>query len=724
LAFRKVGSPDHSIYLVTYLLTRFRNRGSTADLQEIVLLKQAVLELCPLGRPDHTMTSHNLLVHERDTVNNDDFAMDTDGIVNLARASLIPSHGHPDHIMSLTTLATSLRCRFRQQDAITDLDEAIDLYRRALDVCPSESPACASVLHDLARCLYDRFTKLATTSDLQDAIKYEQTALNFRPPGHPDHAQSHDSLANYLQLKMKCRGALSQLEHSSGPISSSRTRKMIGHVVFEVLKAFPPRLLETHTGTLCGRDLQILRFEQSQVYNQLLASSSALDNLPSTSHIREVVSTYFRYVTLSHRWGRFEPLLRDIEGQAVYDLDPTDGLSKLQFFCLTSFRHGYLWAWSDTCCIDKDSSAELQEAIGSMFSWYRQSALTMVHLADVLDGGVLTDSEWFKRGWTLQELLAPRTMLFFTRDWSLYKDGTSPNHKENSIIIGELKRVTRIASRHLTHFHPGVDDPRSMLEWASARCTTRPEDIAYSLLGIFNLHIPVLYGESEENALGRLLAEVISKSGDTSILDWVGQPSSFHSCFPATLTPYQTFPPSQPLSADPRRCSFIGDIWKKLFAPGPRNAARKMHQALSNLPRTQFTNFRLLLPCIIYRIQTIRQVRVDTSSGMHIHQIHAVGLEPIEIALSEKLKNTSRKRAPYILIRPRHSDLLNPDVETDDTSAHEWLARLEQPFSALLLTKLPHFDEYRRVASSCNIIARPTDSAGVLKGQVGTLTIV
>ncbi|KAL4080777.1 hypothetical protein J3A83DRAFT_4045379, partial [Scleroderma citrinum] len=235
--------------------------------------------------------------------------------------------------------------------------------------------------------------------------------------------------------------------------------------------------------------------------------------------MREVVSTYFQYVTLSHRWGRFEPLLRDIEGRVIYDLDPTDGLLKLQSFCFSSCKHGYLWVWADTCCIDKESSAELHEAIGSMFSWYRQSALTMVYLSDVSEGDALSSSEWFERGWTLQELLASNNILFFKQDWTIYGDGIL-NHKESSCIIHELEQATGIASQHLIHFYPGVDDARSRLQWASTRYTTRGEDIAYSLLGIFNLHMPVLYGESAENAIGRLLAEVISKSGDTSILDW------------------------------------------------------------------------------------------------------------------------------------------------------------------------------------------------------------
>ncbi|KIM50343.1 hypothetical protein SCLCIDRAFT_1225414 [Scleroderma citrinum Foug A] len=338
----------------------------------------------------------------------------------------------------------------------------------------------------------------------------------------------------------------------------------------------------------------------------------------------------------------------------------------------------------------------------------------MVHLADVSDMGGLISSMWFKRGWTLQELLAPRNMLFFTQDWTLYRDSSS-NHKEDSAILGELEQATGITSRHLSGFNPGVDDARSRLQWASMRSTTRPEDIAYSLLGVFGLHIPVLYGESAENALGRLLGEVISKSGDTSILDWVGQSSAFHSCFPATITPYQTLPLPLPDITSPPSTLRI----RKLFF---LRSARKMHQALSNLPLAKFINFRLILPCIVHRIKAMILTRVDTSTATHVHQIHAVGLAPIDIALSERLENTA-KRVPYVLIRPWHPNLLHPVVDTDDAWTHQWFTRLEQPFSALLLMELPH-NEYRRVASFCPIIACPTDSAGVLKGEVNTLTIV
>ena len=229
----------------------------------------------------------------------------------------------------------------------------------------------------------------------------------------------------------------------------------------------------------------------------------------------------------------------------------------------------------------------------------------------------------------------------------------------------------------------------------------------------------MLYGESAGNALGRLLAEVISKSGDTLILDWVGQSSAFHSCFPATIAPYQTLPSQRPFP-DPAtppnlRRVWFGWPWFLTF-----RAVRKMHQTLSRLPLTQFINCRLILPCIVHHISTIGLTCVETSTAAHFHRIEAMGLEPIEITLSQPLENTSGTEVPYILIRPWHSSLLDASIMT---SAYRWLMRMQRPFSALLLQKLPQ-NEYKRVASFCHILASPTNSTGVLKDEVTTLTIV
>ncbi|KIK24007.1 hypothetical protein PISMIDRAFT_99380, partial [Pisolithus microcarpus 441] len=284
------------------------------------------------------------------------------------------------------------------------------------------------------------------------------------------------------------------------------------------------------SGVLCSRDEQISHFMDSQQCKQLESLCTTCDQHQQRELIRAHISRHFQYVTLSHRWGEGEPSLHDIEDHTIYDMSIEGGFGKVQAFCRVALELDYLWAWSDTCCIDKHSSAEVQETIGSMFTWYRQSALTVVYLSDIPDVGSLGSSEWFRRGWTLQELLAPRTVLFYTQDWSLHKNLAVSNHKADAVVLEELESVTGIECRFFNSFSPGLDDARLRLQWASQRTTTRPKDITYSLFGIFNLHLPIMYGESAENALGRLLAEVVSHSGDISVLDWVGASSPFHSC--------------------------------------------------------------------------------------------------------------------------------------------------------------------------------------------------
>jgi hypothetical protein len=178
--------------------------------------------------------------------------------------------------------------------------------------------------------------------------------------------------------------------------------------------------------------------------------------------------------------------------------------------CQHARQAGIDWIWIDTCCIDKTSSAELSEAINSMYRWYRQSKVCYAFL----DHTPWTESDWFERGWTLQELLAPGDVHFLDANWEL---------------VG-----TRVSSAAMISERTGIDaellrgSPSSMLSqysvaqrmaWAANRKTTRLEDRAYSLLGLFDVTMPLIYGEGER-AFERLQEQIIQSSDDQTILAW------------------------------------------------------------------------------------------------------------------------------------------------------------------------------------------------------------
>lgn len=190
------------------------------------------------------------------------------------------------------------------------------------------------------------------------------------------------------------------------------------------------------------------------------------------------------------------------------------GYSKIKECCAQAFQNRWQYAWIDTCCIDKSSSAELSEAINSMFRWYQNAEVCYVFLPDVLcmqgqlDGDItqFEKSKWFTRGWTLQELLAPFELIFFDRNWKLI--GTRADLSES------IKRVTGIPIR--SWWNACV---AAKMSWASKRETTRVEDIAYCLMGLFGVNMPTLYGEGH-NAFNRLQLEILRKSNDESLFAW------------------------------------------------------------------------------------------------------------------------------------------------------------------------------------------------------------
>ncbi|ENI10913.1 hypothetical protein COCC4DRAFT_67830 [Bipolaris maydis ATCC 48331] len=217
------------------------------------------------------------------------------------------------------------------------------------------------------------------------------------------------------------------------------------------------------------------------------------------------------YAILSHTWG---PSNEEVTYQDLLDGKGKEkvGYRKLILCGRQAAQDGFQYFWVDTCCIDKTSSAELSEAINSMYSWYQLAEVCYAYLADIGAKDSFTTSKWFTRGWTLQELLAPEGVKFFDKNWSLL--GTRAGLQE------EISERTRIPVSVLSQAEPIERfSAAQRMSWAAERKTTRIEDIAYCLLGIFNINMPLIYGEGE-NAFIRLQEEILKISDDQSIFAW------------------------------------------------------------------------------------------------------------------------------------------------------------------------------------------------------------
>jgi hypothetical protein len=227
------------------------------------------------------------------------------------------------------------------------------------------------------------------------------------------------------------------------------------------------------------------------------------------------------YAILSHTWGSDELAFKDIERNGYSPSRKIDGC------CEQAIKDELEYVWIDTCCIDKSSSAELSEAINSMWDWYAQSELCYVYLSDVPPGtniqeedSAFSRSRWFTRGWTLQELISPRVVAFYDESWNeIGRKSYSGDHRDFAIL---LNKVTRIPSTVLMDRRPWFlrrFSNAQKMSWAARRTTTRVEDVAYSLLGLFGINMPLLYGEGAR-AFIRLQEEILKASDDESIFSW------------------------------------------------------------------------------------------------------------------------------------------------------------------------------------------------------------
>ena len=286
------------------------------------------------------------------------------------------------------------------------------------------------------------------------------------------------------------------------------------------------------------------------------------------------------YAILSHTWEDDEVTFKDmLENRAVAEAKA--GFKKIEWCAKQAVADDLDFIWVDTCCIDKSSSSELSEAINSMFRWYRNSQNCYAYLSDVSgdpravepDGATMIDdslfteeqslvsskdflslmrddmpqsmddpefkcsnpdewkvrelppgfteklkgmfvkARWFGRGWTLQELIAPRLVVFFTKYW--VRIGT----KSMDWLRTLLEDCTGIPVRVLRYGNFSAYSIAQRMSWAASRVTTRIEDTAYCLMGLFEIHMPMLYGEGER-AFTRLQEEIIKQSNDMSIFLW------------------------------------------------------------------------------------------------------------------------------------------------------------------------------------------------------------
>jgi len=231
-----------------------------------------------------------------------------------------------------------------------------------------------------------------------------------------------------------------------------------------------------------------------------------------------------RYAILSHRWEDGEVSFKDVQERRHFGMK---GFYKIQKCCEQALANDLSYVWVDACCINKESSAELSEAINSMYRWYNESVVCYGYLSDVErsvghftlqrgndpswgnndgdDTSMMTQSLWFTRGWNLQELLACKVLMFYDSQWKSLGSKVE--------CRGAIRQRTGIPIRALENFVPNDHTILEKMTWAAERQTTRVEDRAYSLLGLFDVHMPLLYGEGER-AFRRLQLEIMVMTTD------------------------------------------------------------------------------------------------------------------------------------------------------------------------------------------------------------------
>ncbi|KAM5535898.1 hypothetical protein V8D89_010516, partial [Ganoderma adspersum] len=274
------------------------------------------------------------------------------------------------------------------------------------------------------------------------------------------------------------------------------------------------------------------------------------------------------YAILSHVWSKqgeqsYQEIL-ELVVEANRESNPrrasyvlTRISAKVRRCCTQALADGYEFVWIDSCCIDKTSSAELSEAINSMYIWYSCAARCYAFLEGVDDDdnpyapvSHFRGSAWFTRGWTLQELIAPGLVVFLSREWSPIGTKSSLAPLIEVITGVEVDILTGVRS-------PSEVSVSKLMSWAAKRVTTREEDRAYSLLGLFGIHMPTIYGEGQ-NAFFRLQEGILKQIPDDTLFTWgrrfLARKVSHLQCLEQQLPPWR-------------------DAYNNLFASSPSDFA-------------------------------------------------------------------------------------------------------------------------------------------------------
>ncbi|ETS80699.1 hypothetical protein PFICI_08228 [Pestalotiopsis fici W106-1] len=404
----------------------------------------------------------------------------------------------------------------------------------------------------------------------------------------------------------------------------------------------------------------------------------------------------FQYAILSHTWNSGN----EVSFQDLRNLDRArqrSGWTKIERTCKLAAQQNIKFAWVDTCCIDKTNNTELAEAINSMFEWYKLATICYVYLEDLPSSSVGPESKfaqrqmakdlvrckWFGRGWTLQELIAPSSAEFFDRDWILRGNKKSLQHQLSQITDIELGVLAN--SEDLS----SIPVARKMA-WAAKRKTTRIEDIAYSLLGIFNVNMPLIYGEGMRAFL-RLQEAIAQSTYDLSLFAWSDDeenpqtpeyngifaqtPMQFSRCgtllnieSPALLAGQSFNLTNRGVEFETylRRDTSEGDFEMCLFcAPGPRNRRKYIYIRL----------VKTVTGYVRHRTQKLFYLSED-SLAWNDWDPHLVSVRvPRVLSLTESAKVKGRLENSFVITTPtKHIESLRceffpnirPDLSRDD----------------------------------------------------------